>query len=453
MTDWQTSQGHLIFLKEFRKPRKIDEVPAQADWKPMLGEEPEVAIQRFLDSGVLVSVGLSERVSCKFKVRELKEMLKNYGLAVSGNKQTLIQRLIETHAEDMERAVVDLTVLKCSEKGEEIIERFLATKGEPPVRDDTFLPDKTEKVSGKVSEKADEGTIGGEMYGASKKQAEAEIPEAGLVTELPRSFRNPHEYDAEYILIPGGDYSYQGKIRKKVSDIYFAKYSVTNKLYHRFIRYLEEKERGLLDILPRSEFDRRMIEFASGIKGFTEFLGDESKDWSMKLLPLSYRHKPLAGKDHPVTYVSWFASQSYCCWLSALEAVNRNSVWGQTGGLYRLPTEMEWEWAAGGGGREYPWSSEKGPPTDKLANYGRTVWTTTRVGQYPEGATPEGLMDMAGNVWEWVEDWYDGHEDTRSLRGGSWSNLQDYMRCSYRSRFSPVYRLGDVGFRVVYSRS
>ncbi len=70
--------------------------------------------------------------------------------------------------------------------------------------------------------------------------------------------------------------------------------------------------------------------------------------------------------------------------------------------------------------RKYPWPTEKGEPNSTLLNYNNNVGATTRVGSYPEGATPEGLYDMAGNVWEWTGSWWD--DTTRSdrvLRGGA----------------------------------
>jgi formylglycine-generating enzyme required for sulfatase activity len=277
--------------------------------------------------------------------------------------------------------------------------------------------------------------------------------ESKLFTELPKSFHNLHEYDAEYILIPGGRYKYQGKTEKEVPNVYFAKYPVTNKRHRRFIGYLEEKERELLEILPNGEFDKWMTEFASGIKGFGKYLGDKPNSWPEKLRPDYDSRKRFNGEDQPVVRVSWFDAIAYCYWLSLLEAVGQNLSFDKAAGLYRLPSEIEWEWAAGGGEREYPWASEKGLPSEKLASYGWNVKATTPVGRYPDGATPEGLMDMAGNVEEWMENFYDKDEDTRSLRGGSWSGLADYLRCSYRDGGDPDGRHYSVGFRVVRSQS
>ena len=125
--------------------------------------------------------------------------------------------------------------------------------------------------------------------------------------------------------------------------------------------------------------------------------------------------------------------------------------------IYRLPKETEWEWAAGGKQgtvgqkvRDYPWTEEKGEPTSTLANYDSNVGATTPVGRYPEGATPEGLYDMAGNVWEWMENyWDDTEKSARSLRGGSWIYDSVILRCSARNRNNPDNRNNNIGFRVV----
>jgi len=120
----------------------------------------------------------------------------------------------------------------------------------------------------------------------------------------------------------------------------------------------------------------------------------------------------------------------------------------KTGKNYRLPTEAEWEFAASGGGkREYPWGNEK--PTPERANYNASkIGKTTPVGSYPLGMTPEGLFDMAGNVWEWCADWYDKDKNRRVVRGGSWGGLGDLLSCSNRFRYNPDDRGFSVGFRV-----
>jgi len=145
--------------------------------------------------------------------------------------------------------------------------------------------------------------------------------------------------------------------------------------------------------------------------------------------------------DQPVVHVSWKEANSYCQWLSK-----------ETGKNYRLPTEAEWEFAASGGSqRQYPWGNEE--PTPERANYKESkIGKTTPVGSYPLGMTPEGLFDMAGNVWEWCDDWYDDEDKKgfgRVVRGGSFILNQYNLRCAARGRLNLDYRNFVIGFRLV----
>jgi formylglycine-generating enzyme required for sulfatase activity len=275
-----------------------------------------------------------------------------------------------------------------------------------------------------------------------------------------KSFRNPHELNAEYIRIPGGSFEYSvTKKTEPVPDLYFAKYPVTNQRYRRFIGYLAGRVPEFSRVLPVDSFSQGLLAFASRAEGFKEYLGGDPGRWAEKLTSDCDQEKRFKGDDQQVVAVSWCDASAYCLWLSMLEAAVQGVSVEQSGRTYRLPREVEWEWAAagrepGGGLREYPWPQEKGEPTDKLANYGQNVGATTPVGRYPEGATPEGLMDMAGNVWEWMENWHkENVHKYRSLRGGSWFvNVSD-LRCSARLYVRPVYRDNDVGFRVLCSQS
>lgn len=153
------------------------------------------------------------------------------------------------------------------------------------------------------------------------------------------------------------------------------------------------------------------------------FQGDRApRDWDEQLLHL----------NRPVVYVSWFAATAYCSWA----------------GL-RLPTDAEWEYAARGSeGWKYPWGNE--PPDPNRANYDESgVGAATPVGLFPNGATPEGLDDMAGNVWEWTNDWYDKEKRYRVVRGGSWDGGSGFLRAAVRLGNVPGDSDFSLGLRVV----
>jgi formylglycine-generating enzyme required for sulfatase activity len=180
----------------------------------------------------------------------------------------------------------------------------------------------------------------------------------------------------------------------------------------------------------------------------------------------SHRAKrmPGAGDDHPVVYVSSLDAVKFCQWLNARDKHK-----------YRLPTEAEWEYAARGmDGRTFPWGEIL--DSGQFANFAdrRTsfAWRdieiddgyaeTSPVGAYPRGASPFGIEDMAGNVWEWCLDFlvpYNGKERVnprgpetgtkRVYRGGSWKSRASSLRAMTRNFNLPAYSSNDVGFRVV----
>ena len=252
------------------------------------------------------------------------------------------------------------------------------------------------------------------------------------------------QLDALYILIKGGTFTYSlTKKPEPVQDLYVAKFTVTNQLYGRFINYLASKEPSFAGIIPIETYKKKLLGLAKGIKGFSDHLADMMNELPTRFRSDSADDKRFNKDEQPVMDVTWYAARAYCLWLSLIESGGTNDH------LYRLPTEMQWEYAAvGKESRTYPWGEQK--PTSNLANYNNNEGGTTPVGRYPEGATPEGLYDMAGNVWEWTDSWYDDTCSGRVLRGGSWGDDAGGCRSAYRGNYTPGTRDYDVGFRPVF---
>jgi formylglycine-generating enzyme required for sulfatase activity len=165
-------------------------------------------------------------------------------------------------------------------------------------------------------------------------------------------------------------------------------------------------------------------------------------------------------RNHPVVYVKWTDAMGYCKWLNNILKAELPS-----GLVVRLPTEAEWEKASRGtDGRDYPWGNDFDKDKCNLSK-GSKRGSTTPVGLYsPQGDSPYGCADMAGNVWEWTHSlkkdypysFYDNRELEKDsvvhvLRGGSFYVNEVGARCAYRSDGDLMYFHGYAGFRVVVS--
>jgi len=182
------------------------------------------------------------------------------------------------------------------------------------------------------------------------------------------------------------------------------------------------------------------------------------------------------GPTHPVVNVCWEDAKRFCEWLTQSEQeqglIRRTQY-------YRLPADLEWSAAVGLTNEEgataqdrdmkitglYPWGRQWPPPhgagnfaddtarlkfpeIETIPGYRDGYATTSPVGEFKP--SQDGLYDLAGNVWEWCEDFYDGKEGARVLRGGSWGgNDPRRLLSSARNGIGPGYRRSDFGFRVV----
>jgi formylglycine-generating enzyme required for sulfatase activity len=302
---------------------------------------------------------------------------------------------------------------------------------EPPASSDT-------NVSGGINVDAERVNVGKDMVAGDKViHADTYIEHAVIVQSPPqiqdKEIARPSVRKTEvrviggleFVLVPAGKFIMGSKDDNKLAldwekpqytieipyDYWIARYPVTNEQFAKFVEA-------------------------------TKYKFDQGK-WQKKT-------------DHPVVRVSWHEAMAYCKWLNDL-------VRGELqNDLLRLPTEAEWEKAAHGEfANEWPWGDEFGKSKCNSDEDGKGG--TTSVGRYsPQGNSPYGAADMAGNVWEWCHSLWkpypykidDGRESesssqSRVLRGGSFLNLQRFARAAFRNGNDPRDRLDDVGFHVV----
>ena len=201
-----------------------------------------------------------------------------------------------------------------------------------------------------------------------------------------------------------------------------------------------------LDILPVSNADFAQFLNHQGLQNQRGEVFYDHQDSDARI----HRHNSVWQADlsyelHPVNEVSWVGAREYCAWLNK-----------------RLPTEAEWEKAARGiDGRKYPWGNRV--PNAKLALFGAPYNSSVPVNEFPDGASPYGILDMAGNQWEWVSSIYqpypyqadDGRENqnagpVRSTRGGGHDSSAEEISTTYRGRFlsrNPKAGHHNIGFR------
>lgn len=243
--------------------------------------------------------------------------------------------------------------------------------------------------------------------------------------------------DIEWVTIPDdGAWTYQEEKHPGLPPFRMSKYPITYAQYQAFIDDVEGfKDGRWWDGLADDEYRRRNQSEP----------GEQAFQYS----------------NHPRETVSWYQAMAYCRWLTwrlggrrAVPELDRIEEWA-----VRLPTEVEWEKAArGGDGRLYPYGDVYDARKGNTSETG--IGQTSAVGMFAKGASPYGVEDMSGNVWEWCLSEYNnpvptaGEENVRSnsirvLRGGSWGYSRDDARAVVRFDNYPFIRNLKLGFRVV----
>lgn len=406
--NWRQSPAHVWFLTTFLRPRQPDDHHLGVDWRAALGEEPARAIERSQVQGVLTRAPLAVRLDAQYNRDELRELLRRSELHTSGNKGELIDRLIQHDVAAM-GAITSVELLQCTDYGRSLAEQYLAD----PQSIIMHTEDATEeaRTAGQLPTEQRRrvlrwlllegivlGVAGNAAYDLLKELARRAgealpEPEWGKATHLSASVI------LEWCFVPGGYFLMGPKHNERrvyVPSFDIGCYPITNRQYLLFVRASGHRPPGY---------------------------------WPAGQIP--------RGKsDHPVARVNYDDAVAFCAWATRVTRLEID-----------LPTEREWEKAAlGTDGRDYPWGAWK---TGRCNTSESGITDTTPVDRFPNGRSPCGAYDMAGNVWEWTDSWYGENRRLRGLRGGSWHGDADDARVALPLRSLPLNSFDEFGFRVV----
>ena len=247
-------------------------------------------------------------------------------------------------------------------------------------------------------------------------------------------------------------------------SFYIGKYPVTNAQYERFLNSPDFADNSFWTNIPK--FNEDCVLVGRWTTNGLDWLDDTRKKIKMPLKPRHWEDENfgVSNPNHPVVDINWYEANAYCNWL--LKHWNTLAESKANSNLYirqiRLPLDLEWTLAAGGETpkNRYPWDLKMSITVDEKELKQRAnvsegkIGHTTPVNAYIRGVSPFGVMDMAGNVWEW-QAYVHSYDEKRdevflALRGGSWVDGSGNADVSNRgSRFYPSEWNFNIGFRVI----